>query len=374
MAYVPLIKVVPQFFDSLGDPLVGGTLNAYVAGSTTPTNMFSDNAGTVAGTSVTLDSRGEPTTIKLIWISTAVTYKFILKDSSGTTIWTIDNIVPSDLIDGSVTAAKLANDSVTTSKIANNAVTTVKILDANVTTAKIADLNVTTGKLAANAVTTAKITDANVTAAKLATDAVETDKIKDLNVTTGKLADSAVTTIKITDANVTPAKLSQPFVKETAKVSTSGTTVEFTGIPSWVNKITVMFNGISGTGTSYCIVQGGTSGGYETSSYVCNGSNLGAGSGASATTIAFTNGFPISASSLGAASETLVGTLTHAGSNVWLWSCTGTLDATAAITWGVGKKTLSGTLDRIRIALSTSATSMAGTDTFDAGSFNISYQ
>ena len=136
MAYVPLVNLVPQFFDNLGDPLVGGTLNAYVAGTSTPTNMYSDDTGTVAGTSVTLDSRGEPTTIKLIWVDTSVTYKFILKDSTGTTIWTEDNIIPTSLIDGSVTSAKLANDAVISSKIASNAVTSSKIADGAVTNAK----------------------------------------------------------------------------------------------------------------------------------------------------------------------------------------------------------------------------------------------
>ena len=96
MAYAPLTKIPQQFFDNLGNPLVSGTLYAYLAGTSTPTNMFSDNAGTVAGTSVVLDSRGEPTTFKLIWLNTTVIYKFILKDSTGTTIWTIDNISGDD--------------------------------------------------------------------------------------------------------------------------------------------------------------------------------------------------------------------------------------------------------------------------------------
>lgn len=139
MAYVPLINLVPQFFDNLGDPLVGGTLNAYVAGTSTPTNMFADNAGTVAGTSVTLDSRGEPTTIKLIWLDDTVTYKFILKDSTGSTIWTEDNIVPSSVTNGSITADKLANNAVTSSKIATGAVTNSKLADASVTAGKLAN-------------------------------------------------------------------------------------------------------------------------------------------------------------------------------------------------------------------------------------------
>lgn len=139
MAYVPLVNLVPQFFDNLGDPLVGGTLNAYVAGTSTPTNMFADNAGTVAGTSVTLDSRGEPATIKLIWLDDTVAYKFILKDANGTTIWTEDNIVPSAVTDGSITSSKLANGAVISSKIADSAVTTSKIADNAVTTAKLAN-------------------------------------------------------------------------------------------------------------------------------------------------------------------------------------------------------------------------------------------
>lgn len=102
MAYVPLTKIPQQFFDNLGNPLVGGTLYAYLAGTSTPTNMFSDDTGTVAGTSVVLDSRGEPTTFKLIWIDSSKNYKFILKDSTGTTIWTIDDISGDDTADASM--------------------------------------------------------------------------------------------------------------------------------------------------------------------------------------------------------------------------------------------------------------------------------
>lgn len=102
MAYVPLTKIPQQFFDNLGNPLVGGTLYAYLAGTSTPTNMFSDDTGTVAGTSVVLDSRGEPTTFKLIWLNETVNYKFILKDSTGSTIWTIDDISADDPTDASL--------------------------------------------------------------------------------------------------------------------------------------------------------------------------------------------------------------------------------------------------------------------------------
>ena len=87
--------LVEQFVDSNGLPLVGGTLEAYVAGTTTATNMFSDNTGTSIGATVTLNARGEPevsgNTVN-IWLSDAVKYKFVLKDASGASLWTVDNI------------------------------------------------------------------------------------------------------------------------------------------------------------------------------------------------------------------------------------------------------------------------------------------
>ena len=299
MAYVPLVNLVPQFFDNLGDPLVGGTLSAYVAGTSTPTNMFSDNTGTVAGTSVTLDSRGEPTTIKLIWLDTAVNYKFILKDSNNTTIWTIDNIVPDALVDGSVTTSKLANGSVTTAKLADNAVTTVKIVDSNVTTAKIADSNVTTVKIADSNVTTAKIADSNVT----------TVKIADSNVTTVKIADSNVTTAKIADANVTPAKLSQPLTFGTAVTASGTSSIEFTGIPSWVKVIHFFVREASFSTTNNVVVQLNSSSGYITTGYYSTGG-----------TPVVTNGFVMSSSPPTTLDYSAVFRIYKMTSNMWIYS------------------------------------------------------
>lgn len=136
MAYLPLTNIVPQFFDSLGDPLVGGTLSAFIAGTSTPTNLFSDSSGTVAGTVITLDYRGEPTIIKLLWVDTSINYKLILKDSTGATLWTEDNISVTGVEDGSITEAKLANNAVTASKIASNAVTNSKIASSAITNDK----------------------------------------------------------------------------------------------------------------------------------------------------------------------------------------------------------------------------------------------
>ena len=76
-----------------------GTISAFLAGTTTATPMYSDIDGTAAGSIITLNARGEPevsgNTI-MIWLSDAINYKFVLKDSSGAVIWTIDDIVVED--------------------------------------------------------------------------------------------------------------------------------------------------------------------------------------------------------------------------------------------------------------------------------------
>lgn len=92
MAYRPLTDIPQSLFGNSSTMLSGGVLKAYLTGATTPTAMYSDANGTSAGTSVTLDARGEPTTIKRIWLDTSVTYKLVLEDGGGNTLWTADPV------------------------------------------------------------------------------------------------------------------------------------------------------------------------------------------------------------------------------------------------------------------------------------------
>ena len=79
-----------QFLDASGNPLVGGKVYTYAAGTTTPLATFTTGAGTVANTNpVILDSRGEAN----IWYSNGTSYKVALTDSADALIWTVDNIV-----------------------------------------------------------------------------------------------------------------------------------------------------------------------------------------------------------------------------------------------------------------------------------------
>ena len=176
---------------------------------------------------------------------------------------------------------------------------------------------------------------------------------------------TAIQTDDISDANVTPAKLSQPLTFEAAKATTSGTSIDFTGIPSWANRITVMLNQVSTNGTDGVIIQLGDSDGIEGTGYVGTGTAI---TGANACGISsFTTGFSAGTGVLATASRSGVIFLLNAGGNTWLASGTVSNGATAAgHTQGV--KVLSGTLDRIRL------TTTGGTNTFDNGSVNIAYE
>jgi hypothetical protein len=78
-----------QFFDANGDPLVGGKVYTYAAGTTTPLATFTNaNANTPNTNPIILDARGECD----LWFATATSYKVVLKDANDSLIWTVDNI------------------------------------------------------------------------------------------------------------------------------------------------------------------------------------------------------------------------------------------------------------------------------------------
>ena len=154
----------------------------------------------------------------------------------------------------------------------------------------------------------------------------------------------------------------------TAVASTSGTSIDFTSIPSWVKRVTVMMNGVSTNGTSLVQIQLGTTSGVETTGY-----NSGAVIQASATlyTGNVTTGFVTGVSGYASASQLRYGTyiISLLGSNAWAGQ--GNIHDSSQSGLGAqcaGAKGLTATLDRVRI------TTVNGTDTFDAGSINILYE
>lgn len=80
-----------QFFDNNGVPLSGGLLYAYQAGSSTAQATYTTINGTIANANpIVLDASGRSATE--IWLTYGYFYKFVLKDSTGVTIGTYDNI------------------------------------------------------------------------------------------------------------------------------------------------------------------------------------------------------------------------------------------------------------------------------------------
>jgi hypothetical protein len=151
------------------------------------------------------------------------------------------------------------------------------------------------------------------------------------------------------------------LVQGTAVASTSGTSIDFTGIPSWVERITVMFSGVSTNGSSLVIVQLGTGGVPTTSGY--QGATNQAGSYAQLTTGLGTNN-----NSGAADTRTGLMTITNISSNTWVSSAVVFLNSSAVGGGGAGVISLAGVLNLVRI------TTVNGTDTFDAGSVNILYE
>lgn len=179
------------------------------------------------------------------------------------------------------------------------------------------------------------------------------------------LTTGVLPTENIANAAVTPAKLSQPYTLATSVASTSGTAIDFTGIPSWVRRITVMFNGVSTNGTSPILIQIG-SGSFTASGYSGSGSAIGPSTVASSL---YSTGFGLGdAAMLATRTKNGLVQLANVSGNIWsaLGSCSDTSEARTDFTSGT--VLLSGALDRVRI------TTVGGANTFDAGTINISYE
>ena len=152
----------------------------------------------------------------------------------------------------------------------------------------------------------------------------------------------------------------------TAVASTSGTSIDFTSIPSWVKRITVMFSSVSLSGVSSYLVQIGTSGGIQNTGYTSSSFLIATAGNAGANSTA---GYIIF-SDIAAYSFSGNFVINNITSSTWVSSHTigSGVSLTGLVNFGGGSKNLSGTLDRVRI------TTVNGTDTFDAGSINILYE
>ena len=183
------------------------------------------------------------------------------------------------------------------------------------------------------------------------------------------LTSPTITSPTITGAIVS-AMGSSVITSGTAVASTSGTLIDFTGIPSWAKRVTVMFNGVSTSGTSNYLIQLGTSGGVVSSGYVASASTQNGGF----QYVSLTSSVGLILNNISAGG----------GTAAQLWNGLVIISLLSGNNWvsfgniinnvngypgtSAGSIALASVLTQVRI------TTVNGTDTFDAGSINILYE
>jgi hypothetical protein len=167
-----------------------------------------------------------------------------------------------------------------------------------------------------------------------------------------------------TDSNASRAQM-QRIASGTAVNSTSGTSIDFTGLPAWIKRLTITLSGVSTSGASNQLFQLGTSGGVVSTGYGGGATTTGAGT-ANAN---YTAGIGCTLNGAGDIKHgQIVFSLHNASTNLWV--ATGVLAMSNGgflCTMG-GSVTLSSALTSVR------CTTVNGTDTFDLGSINILYE
>lgn len=164
-------------------------------------------------------------------------------------------------------------------------------------------------------------------------------------------------------AVVTPTMLSQPLTLMASQTA-SGSSVDFTGIPSWVKRITVIVQDISFAAAGASRLRIGTSAGlvstgYTTQTYAIVG-------GGATTSSSNTDGLGYTTTAAGSGTNSGTFVLTNVTGNTWLSTQQISRPADSYLLFAVGSITLSGVLDRVSL--------VAVTSTFDAGTINVIYE
>ena len=261
------------------------------------------------------------------------------------------------------------------------------IVNANINaSAGIALSKLATGALpTAITVASANIVDGTIVNADINASAAIVDTKLATIATAGKVSNSATTATNantasaivardgsgnftagtITAALTGTASGNSRLVRGTSVASTSGASITFTSLPTWVRKLTMMINGVSTNGTADILLRLSTGGVFASSGYVSN--MQGVQGGVATTGVSNLVGFVISQS---AADAVATGTYQFVNNDGNGWIGTGVFAKEQATVgaFGAGRVTLGGTLDGIQIVTAN------GSDTFDAGSVNIIYE
>lgn len=399
-----------QFESAAGVPLSGGKLYTYTAGTTTPLATYTDATGATPNPNpVILDSRGEAA----IWLG-AASYKFKLTDANDVEIWTVDYISAptsgvSPILSGNVTidsdtpgpALKITQTGTgPVMRVQDSADpdSTPFIIDSDGqvgvgTATPAAPLDVTgAARLGSLTLTSAPLPIASGGTAATTASAARTSLGVAINTDViGYVAPGASGNVLLSDGtnwtssprsvpaivtadagkalinNGTVSSWDSSVIRGTSVASTSGTTVDFTGIPSWVRRITMILRNVSTDGGSPLVIRIG-SGSFLTTGYASGANSLAA---SSTTGDSISSGFALEAAtaSLTAASvREGIATLTNVTGNVWVMASTLGYSAGSLFSAvGGGSISLSGALDRVRLTT-------PAANTFDGGTVNIFWE
>lgn len=145
----------------------------------------------------------------------------------------------------------------------------------------------------------------------------------------------------------------------------TGSSVNFTGLPSWVKRITLQINKVGFAAAGVAVVQIG-SGSLTTTGYYSYTTLVDSTPGVTVT--GYTNGFAAVNATAGSGTTVDTGAfvLTNMGGNTWTYTSHIQRVGDGGFNVGTGSITLGGTLDRISL--------VATTSTFNTGTVNILYE
>lgn len=168
---------------------------------------------------------------------------------------------------------------------------------------------------------------------------------------------------RITAANLF-GTMPQSMIRPQTAVSASGIQVDFTGIPTWANRITVTGAGLSTNGTANIALRVGD-GTFVGTGYLGAITTI---AGATPATTNITASCPLLTGVTAAGVFRFTCTITRHDGNTWVFSGGGSLSNTATTCAFHSEITLSGALDRVRVFTANA------TDTFDLGTLAIAWE
>lgn len=392
------------YINGVYGPAVGYKLYTYAAGTTTPKATYADSdMATPLANPIVLDANGECAPY-----GTGV-YKLLLTDPAGATVdgWPQDNVILSNSAadeEWCGTAGGTANALTLSPTVgisaygagdrfsfiaagANSGAVTVNVSSVG----SVALTKNGNSALEANDLQAGKVYQiqydgvrfqlANDPRATLTVTAPDTSDDSDRVITSAWVKDlvasdtqAGISELATSAEYTTGTDAARVLTVETARAanlvrpaskSASGTAVDFDSIPSWAKRITVMVADLSTNGTSVKMLRIGDSGGIENTNYLSSTAFL--QNGLSVSVSNYTDGFSLSGVN---ASDVIHGVYTLVNVTGNQWAISGNTGFSSGPAFGSvgGSKTLSGTLDRIRI------TTTGGTNTFDAGTVAIIYE